>query len=76
MTPRDLPALTVGELQEVLRRREVSPQEALVALHERITEVDPEIGAYLSFDLEAALRMAETANLDLPLGGIPIAIID
>ncbi len=76
MTPRDLPALTVGELQEVLRRREVSPQEALVALHERITEVDPEIGAYLSFDLEAALRMAETADLDLPLGGVPIAIKD
>ncbi len=76
MRPRDLPALTVAELQSLLRQREVSPPEVLSALHERIAEVDPGIGAYLSVDLEAALKLAETANVALPLGGVPIAIKD
>ena len=34
------------------------------------------IGAYLSLDIEAAMKEAEHANVDLPLGGIPIAIKD
>jgi aspartyl-tRNA(Asn)/glutamyl-tRNA(Gln) amidotransferase subunit A len=38
--------------------------------------VDPEINAYLSFDFDAALQEAERADVNLPLGGIPIAIKD
>ena len=76
MTPRELPALTIAELRELLREREVSPREAVEALHARIDEVDPEIGAYLSRDLDAAVREAENAQLDLPLGGVPIALKD
>ena len=76
MTAADLPALTVGELQDLLRRREVSPREAIESLHARIDEIDPAIGAYLSVDLDAALKEAETANVNLPLGGIPIALKD
>jgi aspartyl-tRNA(Asn)/glutamyl-tRNA(Gln) amidotransferase subunit A len=76
MTPRDLPALGVAELQTLLRGREVSPTEALEALHARITEVDPQIGAYLSLDLAAALKQAATVDVNLPLGGVPIAIKD
>jgi aspartyl-tRNA(Asn)/glutamyl-tRNA(Gln) amidotransferase subunit A len=45
-------------------------------LPERIEAVDGNIGAYLSFDIEAATKEAEHANVDLPLGGIPIAIKD
>ncbi len=76
MTLRDLPALTVAELQKLLRAREVSPPEVIEALHARIGECDAEIGAYLSRDFEAARRDAAHANVDLPLGGIPIAIKD
>ncbi|MEO5720911.1 MAG: Asp-tRNA(Asn)/Glu-tRNA(Gln) amidotransferase subunit GatA, partial [Chthoniobacterales bacterium] len=76
MTSRDWPALGIAELQVALRRREVSPAEVLEALHARITADDPKIGAYLSLDLEAARRDAETVDVNLPLGGVPIAIKD
>jgi aspartyl-tRNA(Asn)/glutamyl-tRNA(Gln) amidotransferase subunit A len=76
MTESELPALSIAELQSVLRRREVSPSEVINALRERIERVDQDIGAYLSLDLEAAVNEAEHANVDLPLGGIPIAIKD
>ncbi|MBA3543376.1 MAG: Asp-tRNA(Asn)/Glu-tRNA(Gln) amidotransferase subunit GatA, partial [Chthoniobacterales bacterium] len=76
MTPRDLPGLTIVELQKLLRAREVSPREVLLALHERIETLEPRIDAYLSRDLDAALAAADTIDVDLPLGGIPLAIKD
>ena len=76
MTPRDLPALTVSELQRRLRAREVSPREVVEALHANIEEHDPQLGAYLSRDLDAALREADGADVTRPLGGIPIALKD
>jgi Asp-tRNA(Asn)/Glu-tRNA(Gln) amidotransferase A subunit family amidase len=45
MTGKDLPALTIAELQSLLRRREVSPREVLDALRTRIEDVDREIDA-------------------------------
>ncbi|MBA3962502.1 MAG: Asp-tRNA(Asn)/Glu-tRNA(Gln) amidotransferase subunit GatA [Chthoniobacterales bacterium] len=76
MSPSELPGLTIAELQKILRTREVSPREVIRALHGRIEEIDPQIGAYLSRDLEAALAAADTADVELPLGGIPLAIKD
>jgi aspartyl-tRNA(Asn)/glutamyl-tRNA(Gln) amidotransferase subunit A len=76
MTAPDLPALNIAELQTLLRQRQVSPREVLEALRSRVAEVDPEIDAYLSFDFDAALKEAETADVNLPLGGVPIAIKD
>src|SRR5213082_2273713 len=76
MTEKDLPALSIADLQSLLRRREVSAREAIGALRERIEAVDGEIGAYLSLDMDAAAKEAEEANVDLPLGGVPIAIKD
>src|SRR5437867_9822618 len=76
MTEKDLPALSIADLQSLLRRREVSAREAIGALRERIEAVDGEIGAYLSLDIDAALKEADTANVDLPLGGVPVAIKD
>ncbi len=76
MTARDLPALTIAELQPLLRQREISAREVVEALHARIAEVDGELGAYLSLDLKAALEEAERADVTLPLGGIPIALKD
>lgn len=76
MTKRDLPAVSIVELRDFLRRREISPGEALQALEERIDAVDPEIGAYLAHDFATAMAEAEKANMSLPLGGVPIAIKD
>ena len=73
MTKRELPALSIVEVQGLLRQREVSPAEVLESLEERINAVDPKIGAYLAHDLAAALTEAEKADVTLPLGGIPIA---
>jgi len=68
--------MSIAELQSLLRRREVSPREVLDALRARIEHVDGEIDAYLSLDFEAAAKEAGKANIDLPLGGVPIAIKD
>jgi aspartyl-tRNA(Asn)/glutamyl-tRNA(Gln) amidotransferase subunit A len=76
MTGKDLPALGIADLQSLLRGREVSPREVIEALRARIEAVDGEIDAYLSLDFEAAAKEAEKANVDLPLGGVPIAIKD
>src|SRR5437763_7110666 len=71
-----LPAITVSDLQSRLRRKEVSPHEVIESLRARIEKVEPKIDAYLSIDFGAALKEAETADVDLPLGGVPIAIKD
>jgi aspartyl-tRNA(Asn)/glutamyl-tRNA(Gln) amidotransferase subunit A len=76
MTKSDLPGLPIFELQKLLRGREVSPREVLEALHDRIETVDRQIDAYLSRDLDAALATADAADVNLPLGGIPIAVKD
>jgi len=72
----ELPAHSIAGVQARLRAKEVSPAEVLRALDERIARVDPHIHGYLSRDLDAALRCAESADVSLPLGGVPIAIKD
>jgi aspartyl-tRNA(Asn)/glutamyl-tRNA(Gln) amidotransferase subunit A len=76
MTGKDLPTLSIADLQSLLRKREVSPREVLEALRARIEAVDTKIDAYLSHDFEAAAKEAEKADVSLPLGGVPIAIKD
>jgi aspartyl-tRNA(Asn)/glutamyl-tRNA(Gln) amidotransferase subunit A len=76
MTATDLPALDIAGLRSLLHRREVSPREVLEALQARIAEVDPRIGAYLSLDFEDAARQADKVDVELPLGGVPIAVKD
>ncbi len=76
MNPADIPFQTVIALQALLRARELSPREALDALAARIETVNPGIGGYLSTDLETARREADAADVNLPLGGVPIAIKD
>ncbi len=72
----ELPALSLTSVQAKLRAREVSPAEVLRSLDARIAQVDPQIHGYLSRDFDAALKCAESADVSLPLGGVPIAIKD
>jgi aspartyl-tRNA(Asn)/glutamyl-tRNA(Gln) amidotransferase subunit A len=76
MIGSELTALSIADLQSLLRRREVSPREVIAALRERMETIDSDIGAYLSVGIGDAIREAEQANVNLPLGGIPIAIKD
>jgi aspartyl-tRNA(Asn)/glutamyl-tRNA(Gln) amidotransferase subunit A len=72
----ELTSLTVSDLQSRLRAKELSPSEVLEALEQRISHVDSSVHGYLSRDLEKARAAAKTADVTLPLGGIPIAIKD
>jgi aspartyl-tRNA(Asn)/glutamyl-tRNA(Gln) amidotransferase subunit A len=76
MSRSDLPALTIANLQSLLRRKEASPREVLESLRARIETVESKIDAYLSIDFDAAAKEAEKADVNLPLGGVPIAIKD
>src|SRR5436190_22256458 len=76
MNGSDLTALSIAELQALLRRREISTREVLEKLRDRIAATEPQIDAYLSLDFDEALRQAERADVNLPLGGAPIAIKD
>ena len=69
-------SLNIADLQALLRKRELSPREVLDLLRARIEELEPKIDAYLSIDFEAAAKEAEKADVNLPLGGVPIAIKD
>jgi len=76
MSRPDLPALTIADLQSLLRRKEISPREVIDSLRARIKSVEPKIDAYLSIDFDAATKEADKVDVDLPLGGVPIAIKD
>src|SRR5213076_1220329 len=76
MSDQNLPALTIADLQSLLRRKEGSPREVIESLRTRIEKIEPKIDAYLSIDFEAALKEGEKATVDLPLGGVPIALKD
>jgi len=67
---------TIATLRRRLQQGEITSTDILQDLHGAISQKNPQLGAYLSVDLEAALQEAATADLTKPLGGIPIAIKD
>ena len=71
-----LTSLSISELQAGFRKGDFTPVDAVKALEGRIASADPQIGAYLSRDLESALAAAAKADTSLPLGGVPIGIKD
>jgi aspartyl-tRNA(Asn)/glutamyl-tRNA(Gln) amidotransferase subunit A len=72
----DLTRLSVSDLQEGFRSQAYRPVDVLRAIEARIQLVEPKVQAFLSRDFETALRRAETADVSLPLGGIPVGIKD
>lgn len=68
--------MTISQLRQQLTAGETTPTAILEKLAGEITARDSQTGAYLSYDLEAALAEAATTDLSLPLGGIPIGIKD
>jgi len=72
----ELTTLSISELQAGYRQGDFTPVDAVRALEEKISKVDPVIGAYISRDVQTALAAAEKADISLPLGGVPIGIKD
>ncbi|MCJ7664878.1 MAG: amidase family protein, partial [Desulfobacterales bacterium] len=74
--------LTIHELHERLKSKEVSSQEVTRLLLERIQKVDPQIKAYLLVIEQQAMERAQEADQRIatgkiaPLTGIPLAIKD
>ncbi|MEI6818270.1 MAG: Asp-tRNA(Asn)/Glu-tRNA(Gln) amidotransferase subunit GatA [Verrucomicrobiota bacterium] len=68
--------MTLSTLRQQLISGETTPAAILHRLAGEISARDGQTGAYLSYNLEAALAEAANADLSLPLGGIPIAIKD
>lgn len=71
-----LTTLPITELRQKLTSKEISATDLVREVATAIENRNPELGAYLSWDLDAALAEAANADLSLPLGGIPIAIKD
>ena len=76
MNLSDLPALNVAELRELLRRREVSAREVIEALRDRIEEIDPAFTPICRSIWRTRSHRRKDVDLDLPLGGVPIAFKD
>ena len=76
MTAQEIPFLSLTALRSALRAKEISPVEVVDALAARIDQLNPNIHAYLSKDVDEARRTAATADVSLPLGGIPIGMKD
>lgn len=72
----DLTTLSAAELQAGFRAGQFTPVDAITALENRIEAVEPQVQAFLSRDFEAAKKAAESADISLPLGGVPIGIKD
>jgi len=72
----EITSLTLHETRDLLKSKKVSPREVVEALCQRIEKVDPKIHGYLSYDADKAIADAATADVNLPLAGVPIAIKD
>jgi len=68
--------MTLSSLRQQLLAGETTPAAILARLAGDIAARDGRTGAYLSYDLATAMAEAASADLSLPLGGIPIAIKD
>ncbi len=71
-----LASSTIAALRKGLTAGEITPRDIVLDVAKSIEAGNAEIGAYLSWDVEAALAEADRADITKPLGGIPIAVKD
>jgi aspartyl-tRNA(Asn)/glutamyl-tRNA(Gln) amidotransferase subunit A len=79
----ELHQLTIHQLHELLRKKEVKSREVTEALYRRIREVDGKIGAYLFLTEEEAFHQADQVDRKIARGegigdlaGIPLGLKD
>ena len=73
---------TIGQCQQLLRRREASAQELTEQYLKEIERLEPQVGAFINLTPELALKQARLADSELvrgqggPLTGVPMQIKD
>lgn len=68
--------LTLKEAKEGLKAKKFSATDLVKACFDQIKKVDSTLNCFVTKCEAEALKQAETADISLPLGGIPIAIKD
>jgi aspartyl-tRNA(Asn)/glutamyl-tRNA(Gln) amidotransferase subunit A len=75
--------MSITEVSELIRQKNVSPVELVTACLERIEQLHPHLNAFITVTAEIALQEAKQAERDIqqdiwkgPLHGIPIGIKD
>ena len=83
MQRNEIPFLTVAELGEHIRNRDVSPVEVTEAYLDRIDSLNTQIRAYLTITADIARQAAQDCEEEIaagnyrgPLHGIPVAVKD
>jgi len=82
-TTTDLTSLTIQDLSERLRKKQLSPVELTKACLTRIEQLNPTLNAFITITNDSALTTAREAEAEMqrgqwrgPLHGIPIALKD
>jgi len=68
--------LTLKEAKEGLKSNKFSPTELTQSCLDRIKSLDKKLNSFVTVCEEDALKQAQSADIFLPLGGIPIAVKD
>ncbi len=79
----DIPFLSVAELSEGIRAKEISPVETVEAYLDRIEALNPKLNAYITVLADQSLEQAREAEAAIasggyigPMHGVPVAIKD
>ncbi|HWS48469.1 MAG TPA: Asp-tRNA(Asn)/Glu-tRNA(Gln) amidotransferase subunit GatA [Candidatus Methanoperedens sp.] len=72
----DLNKLTLSEAKEGLKSKKFTALELTQSCLDRIKLVDNKLNSFVTVTSEDALKQAQTADITLPLGGIPISVKD
>jgi len=72
----DLNKLTLSEAKEGLKSKKFTSVELVQSCLDRINSVDKKLNSFVTITKDYALKQAQSADISLPLGGIPIAIKD
>ena len=74
--------LTIHQLHELLKKREVTSKEATASVFKRIKEIESQVHAYVTLTEELAMQQAQEADARIEKGeitvltGIPLALKD
>ena len=79
----DLPALSIQDAADLIRRKKISPVELTKACLARIDQFNPALNAFITVTAESAMLQARAAEAEVlqgkwrgPLHGVPIALKD
>jgi aspartyl-tRNA(Asn)/glutamyl-tRNA(Gln) amidotransferase subunit A len=72
----DLTSLSISQLLDGYRSGSFTPVDFADAMGARIQAVESRVRGFLSYDIDALRKAAGKADINLPLGGIPVAIKD